>query len=107
MSLRLTLIALVLSAATMGGCQQGTASQSGSERPRAAADLVTRVSLGQTTAGDAERQFGAADERTPDGSLVYRFQTVRHRGGQTRTRTETVTLRFADGVLSKICRNRS
>src|SRR5262245_23245095 len=88
---RLTLMALVLCAATMWGCDKGTASQSEPERPRTVADLVLQVTLGHTTADDAERQFGAPDERAPDGSLVYRFQTVRGRGGQPQTETETVT----------------
>ena len=105
--LRLTLIALVLGVVTMCGCRQGTAFQSEPQRPHAVADLVAQVSLGRTTAGDIERQFGAADERAPDGSLVYRFETVRSRGGRTRTQNETITLRFAGGVLSKICRTRS
>ena len=107
MPLRLTLIALVLGVVTMCGCQQGTAFQSEPQRPHAAANLVARVSLGRTTASDIERQFGTADERAPDGSLVYRFETVRSRGGRTRTQNETITLRFAGGVLSKICRTRS
>ena len=101
------MLALVLCAATVCGCGQGTASQSGPQRPRAVADLVTQVSPGHTTADDVERQFGAPDERAGDGSLIYRFETVRRRGGQTRTETETVTLRFARGVVSKICRKRS
>src|SRR4029453_11104480 len=104
MAARLTLMALVLCAATLCGCSQGTAPQSGPRRPRrGGAGVVARGSLGHTTADDAERQFGAPDERAGDGSLVYRFETVRRRGGQTRTETETVTLRFARGVGSKIC----
>jgi len=69
------------------------------------AELIRQVSLGQTTAADAERLFGAADDSQPDGSLVYRFARTRSRDGQ--ESTETVTLRFANGVLSKICRTRS
>src|SRR5262245_23793360 len=53
----------MLAATTMCGCQQGTASQSAAERPRAAEELVRQVSLGHTTASDVEQQFGTADER--------------------------------------------
>ena len=101
MPLRLTLIALVLGVVTMCGCRQGTAFQSEPQRPHAAAALVAQVSLGRTTASDIERQFGTADERAPDGSLIDPFETVRSRGGRTRTQNETITLRFAGGVLSK------
>ena len=51
--------------------------------------------------------YWVARQYAPDGSLVYRFETARNRGGRTRARNETVTLRFAGGVLSKICRTRS
>jgi hypothetical protein len=63
------------------------------------------VSLGQTTAADAERQFGLADDRPPDGSLVYRFTSTR--SGEEAAATETVPIRFERGVLSRICRTRS
>jgi len=86
-------------------CARGNASQA--QRPRHAAELVQHVSLGYTTAADVERQFGVADERPPDGSLVYRFERRRDQGGMTVTDAETVTLRFERGVLSKVYRTRS
>jgi len=102
-SLLYALIALLLSAVIVCGCDPRTAFPS--RRPAAAAELVKQVSLGHTTAADAERLFGAADDRPPDGSLVYRFARTRSRDGQ--EATDTVTLRFANGLLSKICRTRS
>jgi hypothetical protein len=95
----------VLSAAAVCGCERGNASQA--QRPRNSAELVQQVHLGHTTPADVERQFGIADERSPDGSLIYRFERRRAQGEGTVTETETVTLRFARGVLNKVCRNRS
>jgi hypothetical protein len=69
-------------------------------------DAIRQVHLGQTTAGDLEQQFGTPDERAADGALVYRFATTRTRGDRTRTEEESVTFRFADGRLAKICRAR-
>src|SRR5262249_38241792 len=66
----------------------------GASRPRAATDAIRQVRLGQTPPRDIEQQFGAADERTADGGLVYRFETTRLRGGQMQTEAETVTFRF-------------
>jgi hypothetical protein len=43
------------------------------------------------TPSDIEQRFGAADERTPDGALVYRFETTRQRGEWRQTEAETVT----------------
>jgi hypothetical protein len=95
----------VLSAAALCACERGNASQA--QRPRNAVQLVQQVTIGHTTAADVERQLGAADERPPDGSLVYRFERRRDHGAGTVTETETVTLRFERGVLSKVCRKRS
>jgi len=100
---RLTLIAC-LAVAAVCGCARD-ASQS--RRPRNASDLVRQVAVGQTTAADIEQRFGHADDRPPDGSLVYRFRTAPHEGARVDTDTETVTLRFERGVLQKICRARS
>jgi hypothetical protein len=105
LSLARALIALMLSAVILCGCQSGAASPS--RRPPDAAELVRQVSLGRTTAPDVERQFGVADDRPADGSLVYQFARTRGHGEPVRTETETVTLHFAHGVLSKICRTRS
>jgi hypothetical protein len=95
----------MLSAAVFCACGRGNASQA--QRPRDAAELVRQVSVGRTTAADVERQLGTADERPPDGSLIYRFDRRRGNGDGTVTDTETVTLRFEGGVLSKVCRARS
>ena len=104
-SLRLILIALALASA-MGGwnCEHGEATPA---RPRNATDAVRQVRLGQTTPSDLEQRFGAADEHAPDGALIYRFETTRRHGAETRTEVETVTFRFASGTLSKVCRTRS
>ena len=72
-------------------------------RPPIRGRALEQMSFGQSTPADVERVFGAADERPPDGSLVYRTED-RHAG---RRETESVTFRFEGGVLSRICRNRS
>ena len=51
------------------------------------------MSFGQSTPADVERVFGAADERPPDGSLVYRTEDRRRR------ETESVTFRFEGGLI--------
>ena len=63
--------------------------------------------LGQTTPSDIEQWFGVADERMADGALVYRFERTRQRGERLQAEAETVTFRFANGRLAKICRTRS
>jgi hypothetical protein len=102
---RLALIALVVSGAASGGCHGGAVSQA--QGPHDAVELVRHMSIGHTTAAEIEREFGAADERPPDGSLVYRFDRRRDQKVGAGPETETVTLRFERGVLSKICRTRS
>ena len=75
----------------------------GVARHRIRSSDLKRVTLGQTTADQVERLFGAPDERGPDGSLVYRAPITR---ADAPARTESVTFRFESGVLSKICRDR-
>jgi len=69
-------------------------------RPPIRGRVLEQMSFGQSTPADVERVFGAADERPPDGSLVYRTEDRRRR------ETESVTFRFEGGVLSRICRSR-
>ena len=58
------------------------------------------VTLQRTTPGEVERLFGAPDVRDADGSLVYqRVAFGRHQ--------ESVTFRFTDGVLARVCRARA
>ena len=66
------------------------------------ADL-DRLRFGQTTPADVQNALGAPDERAADGALVYRERRV----GSPGSRRETVTFRFQDGVLRKVCRTRS
>jgi len=47
------------------------------------------------------------DERAADGAQTYRFETTRKRGAQTHAGAESVTFRFANGRLTKVCRARS
>ncbi|HYV56920.1 MAG TPA: hypothetical protein VE911_05210 [Candidatus Nitrosopolaris sp.] len=63
-----------------------------------------RLVFGQTNGGDVERLFGTPDERAVDGALTYRAALVSRRAGG---EGETVTFRFKNGVLSRICRSRS
>jgi len=72
-------------------------------RRRIRSSDLKRVTLGQTTADQVERLFGAPDERGPDGALIYRSPVPR---ADAPARAESVTFRFERGVLSKICRNR-
>jgi hypothetical protein len=108
-SFRRTLIALALAGAVGGwGCGGGDPDPPpAAHRPLDASDAIRQVRLGQTTPRDIEQQFGAADDRTADGGLVYRFETTRRRGGQMQTEAETVTFRFTGERLSKVCRTRS
>ena len=106
MSFRSTLIALALAGAVGGwSCERSEATPA--RRPRDATEAIRQVQLGHTTPSDVEQRFGAADERTPDGALVYRFETTRQRGERRQTQAETVTFRFARGRLVKVCRTRS
>jgi hypothetical protein len=94
-------------ASAMGtwSCHRGDPASAG--RPRDAADAIRQVHLGQTTPSDVEQHFGVPDEQSVDGSLIYRFETTRHRGGRVSAVEESVTFRFANGRLARICRARS
>jgi hypothetical protein len=103
---RLAPIACLLAAVVLCGCEGRNEDEGPTQRPRDAAAVVRRVTIGRTTAYDVERQFGVADEHAPDGALVYHFHAAGRDPGRD-DRTEAVTLRFERGVLSKICRARS
>jgi hypothetical protein len=100
---RLTPIACMLAAVVLCGCGAGDAQPT--QRPRDAAALIERVTIGRTTADDITQQFGVADERAPDGALVYHLPASSRDRGEG-DRSETVTFRFERGVLSRICRAR-
>jgi hypothetical protein len=86
----------------LSACERGAESGVRAHGIRSA-DLGQLV-LGRTTSSDVERLFGAPQERALDGALTYRNTLPsRHR----QSRTETVTFRFTDGVLARICRTRS
>ena len=100
------MIALALASAG-GGWSCGRRGEAVSDRrPSSVADAIRRVHLGQTTPGDVQQLFGGADERAPDGALIYRFNVTRKRGEQVRAEVETVTFRFTNGTLAKVCRTR-
>jgi hypothetical protein len=61
---------------------------------------LAKVVLQHTTPAEVEALYGAADEHGADGSLVYRAVTVQRH-------PESVTFRFQDGVLARVCRARS
>src|SRR5262245_33250481 len=92
-----TLCSLVLAVA-LAGCQGSPREVTGSTPPRRL-DLG-KVVLQHTTPAEVEAAYGAADEHGADGSLVYRAVTIQRH-------PESVTFRFQDGVLSRICRARS
>jgi hypothetical protein len=77
---------------------------------------LSNVALGKTTAAELTTLFGEPDERAPDGSMTYRSRTVRttvpalvHWSSQDDEQVdeETVTFRFENGAVAKICRTRS
>jgi hypothetical protein len=78
---------------------------------------LAKVTIGRSTVADVERVFGPPDERAPDGSLVYRATAVRRSarrlGGVPLGSSEevvsrrTAKFRFADGILTQVCRERS
>ena len=79
----------------------------GASRPASAAAAIAQVHLRSTTVAELRSTLGDPDEQAADGSLVYRFEGSRGHGDRRRNEIETVHFRFANGTLSKICRNRS
>lgn len=63
-----------------------------------ASDL-NRVSFGRTTTTEVERLLGTPATRNADGSLVYHLGSAPD--------AESVTFRFRNGVLARVCRARS
>jgi hypothetical protein len=86
-------------------------------RPSQLKDLT----LGETSVADIEQRFGEPDERAIDGAMTYRWETVRKADqtlgvrtvgatlepGEKLVRKESVTFRFAGGLLNKVCQERS
>jgi len=66
-----------------------------------------RVTLEHTTPSEVEHLFGPPDERPSDGSLVYHGVHVGEAAAVGAGVFESVTFRFTNGVLSRICRSRS
>lgn len=101
LSYRVTLPSLLVLAAALalsacrGEVDAGTATGAGTVRE---SDL-SRVTFGQTTPGDVEGMLGAPATRNTDGSMVYEMGSKSHH--------ESVTFRFRDGVLARVCRDRS
>jgi len=74
------------------------------------------VALGKTTPPEIVARFGEPDERAPDGALTYRSSIVRRvraglgglwRTSEEKVEEESVTFRFENGALARICRSRS
>jgi hypothetical protein len=109
------LVALVALVALLAGCEQRTETVLTGHTIRA--HDVAKLALGQSTASDVERLFGAPDERGADGSLTYRATAVRRharsvagwivRGASQTIGWRTATFRFEGGVLTRVCRERS
>jgi hypothetical protein len=94
----LALAVAIAGAAFVGvGCDR--TAQSTSARPASADAAVAAVTLDATTPDDLASRFGPPDAHDADGSPIYRFDAAR--------RGESVTFRFANGVLTKVCRSRS
>lgn len=88
-------IAALVTGLALPGCQRAAGEHQGAVR---ASDL-NRVAFGRTTPSEVEQLFGAPVTRNADGSLVYQLGTERD--------AESVTFRFRDGVLTRVCRARS
>ena len=71
----------------------------GTGRNRPAVDDLKRLYVRRANPADVERLLGVPDERGADGSLKYEEVKIGsgHQG-------ETLTIRFTDGVISRICR---
>ena len=83
----------------MSSARERAAPAAAGSRPVLSQDL-DKVSLGQTSPSDVERLFGVPEERLADGDLRYRWTVRRGEEGQ-------VAFKFHDGVLTKMCRERS
>ena len=83
----------------MSSARERAAPAAAGSRPVLSQDL-DKVSLGQTSPSDVERLFGVPEERLADGNLLYRWTGRPSEEGE-------VTFKFQDGVLSKICRDRT
>ncbi|MEW6272781.1 MAG: hypothetical protein AB1689_26180, partial [Thermodesulfobacteriota bacterium] len=107
-------LALAL-AASASGCERESRTVLTGHTVRAR-DLE-KVAIGRSTTADVERVFGPPDERSPDGSLVYRATAVRRSirtvagvpvgGSEEVVGWRTAKFQFANGVLKKVCRERS
>jgi hypothetical protein len=96
--------------------QEGAVATARAIRPTDLKDLT----LGKTSVADIEQRFGEPDERATDGAMTYRWATVRQsdrslglrtvdatlQPGEEVVREESVTFRFAGGLLNKICNER-
>src|SRR5262245_29606687 len=90
-----TLAVVFAAGLALPACQRAAGEHQGTVR---ATDL-SRVAFGRTTPSEVEHLFGAPVTRNPDGSLVYQLGTAED--------PESVTFRFRDGVLTRVCRDRS
>jgi hypothetical protein len=79
----------------------GRDSPASARRPGTARAAIAQVQLRHTSAAALRTALGDPDEEAADGTLVYRF------AGSSRVEAETVRFQFADGMLSRICRDRS
>jgi hypothetical protein len=91
-------LAALLSGAACNKNPVGERATAGQVQPAQLAQLQ----LGVTTPAEIEARFGTPTQRTPDGALVYRVAGRRNHPPE----QETVTFRFASGVLHRICRTR-
>jgi hypothetical protein len=126
---------MILSAAAIGGllaCASCSAPDTEARAPapqeRAVANgrpirpsQLKDLTLGKTSVADIEQRFGEPSERAIDGAMTYRWEVVRRpdqtlgvrtvdatlEPGERLVRKESVTFRFAGGLLNKICQERS
>jgi hypothetical protein len=89
------LTAVLAAGLALSACQRAAGEHAGTVH---ASDL-NRVAFGRTTPSEVEQLFGAPLTRNDDGSLVYQIGAA--------PEAESVTFRFRDGVLTRVCRARS
>jgi hypothetical protein len=106
----------VITTLLLTGCERSVVTEVRGHRIPAA--QLRELRLQSTTPTEIETRFGQPDDRANDGALTYRYATVtrvrpRVAGlalpirGREQVIEHTVTFRFENGVLSRICQTRS
>jgi hypothetical protein len=112
-----SIVCVLATGLALGGCSRTIAREFTGHR--VAPQSLASLQLDSTTSAEIEQQFGEPDERAPDGTLTYRYQSIRHdrprfagltvpfTAGNNEIIEHTVEFHFENGVLSRICRTRA